>query len=75
MAPATFHHAPVADALRANPGEWAVVAESPANCGLGWLIKNGRLKCWQPAGTFQSATRTVNGKITVYARYVGGVTS
>jgi len=70
---------PIADALRANPGQWAVIAEdkAPGSAGgLVWRIRQGvgpfapprsfDAKCVGPAGSSSSK---------VYARYVGEVTA
>lgn len=73
--PAKFQAA--ADAMRARPGEWALIAEGKAPGtagGMVWRIKNGvgpfapprtfEAKCVGPAGGSSSK---------VYARYVGEV--
>lgn len=69
-------HTNVASELRANPGEWAVVAEDVSPT-LAQLIKNGKLVAYRPAGSFESVTRGIsNGRAAkVYARYVGEATA
>lgn len=69
-----YKYQPIADALRAKPGEWAVAAEGigtgPAG-GLTNRIKAG-WTCFAPAGAFEAVCRgPANGTATVYARYVG----
>jgi len=68
--------AAVADALKSNPGEWAVVAEnvSPTTAHL---IRSGSLKAFAPKGAFEAVTRgnKNNRAESVYARYVGSTVS
>lgn len=60
----------VADALKANPGEWALIGrKSPSTAAV---IKNGLTKAFRPAGSFDSVTRNGDGrKADIYARYIG----
>ena len=66
-------YAQIADALRSNPGEWAVVAENTTPT-LAHHIKTGHLVGFAPAGSFEATSRR-NAKrskrVTVYARFVG----
>lgn len=63
-----------ADALRARPGEWAVIAEKRTTGSAGGLshnIRNGR-NPWLPAGAWEArVVGPAGGLGTVYARYVG----
>jgi hypothetical protein len=71
----TEHWKLAAAELRANPGGWAVIAESVAWSyagGIAGQIKAGRLAAFRPAGAFEAQTRTVAQSYIVYARYVGG---
>ena len=65
---------PIAEALRKNPGEWARIAvkdkQATAN-SLAVTIKRGTRKGFGPAGSFESVTRSLDGKGIVYARFVG----
>lgn len=64
---------PIADELRARPGQWGVVFEGPGGAGGGMVthIRLGQVACFAPAGDFDATGRTQNGVTTVYARYVG----
>ncbi|MEU7590657.1 hypothetical protein AB0A95_30745 [Micromonospora sp. NPDC049230] len=57
--------------LRARPGEWGVVAEGNNARAHVTRIREGAVLAWRPAGAFEAAARTVDGRITIYARYVG----
>lgn len=65
--------AAVAEELRAHPGEWALIAESPlgVNGGLATQIRMGHMVCWSPAGDFDAETRRADGVRKVWACYVG----
>ena len=55
----------IAEALRANPGQWAKLeTASTAYCAF---IKQGRTKAFQPAGSFEATLQ----KRVLYARYIG----
>jgi hypothetical protein len=66
--------------MRAKPGEWLRVRdyhwqqEGTART-IGTQIRTGRYPALQPAGAFESVTRTVledrQQKVAIYARYVG----
>ena len=66
---------PVADALKARPGRWAVVEEVEpgrrSNTGLASRISFGQLKCFTPAGDFEAVSRRVGAVQRTYARYLG----
>jgi hypothetical protein len=70
----------IADALKSNPEQWAVVAEN-VSASTGTHIRYGRLKAFEPAGAFEArvsgARADDSGRASkVYARYVGsGATS
>lgn len=63
----------VADELRAHPGDWALIAESPvtSNSGLATQIRMGQAVCFSPAGDFDAETRRMDGVRKVWAVYVG----
>lgn len=65
----------VAEALKARPGEWAVIGEGVKHGTAGALvtrITRGQRAWWSPAGAFEARGRAgTDGLVTVYARYVG----
>ncbi len=63
----------VARELRDNPGEWGVVLEDGgSNAGSTVArINGGQTRWFGPAGAYFSVQRTINGRIFVYAVYVG----
>lgn len=62
----------LADELRARPGEWGVVFETPKPPnGLATHIRMGQMRCFTPAGDFDAVTRRVDGITITYARYLG----
>lgn len=63
-----------AKALRANPGQWALVkvgSTAQAARNAAHQIRHGRIVAYQPAGQFDATSRTVSGEHRVYVRYVG----
>ena len=69
----------IADALKRNPEQWAVVAEN-VSASTGTHIRHGRLKAFAPAGAFEArvsgARSDESGRANkVYARYIGSTTS
>lgn len=69
----------VADALRARPGQWALILLLPAADGkrnstassLSTIVRKGQ-GGFAPAGGFEAAQRTApGGEVGVFARYVG----
>jgi hypothetical protein len=65
----------IADALKSNPEQWAVVAEN-VSASTGTHIRYGRLKAFEPAGAFEArvsgARADDSGRASkVYARYIG----
>jgi hypothetical protein len=69
----------IANALKSNPNEWAVVAEN-VSASTGTHIRYGRLKAFEPSGAFESRVRgahsSANGRAEkIYARYVGSESS
>ncbi|TXS23112.1 hypothetical protein EAO70_04905 [Streptomyces sp. adm13(2018)] len=71
----TGKHAAIADLLRKRPNEWARVLTPPKASSartMAYSIRTGGMPCYGPAGSFEAKSRTVNGKTSVYARYVGG---
>ncbi len=66
-----FDHAAIAQELRDNPGEWALLTENGANT-LSMQIKRGQIAAYRPSGAFESVTRDVKGtRAKIYARYIG----
>jgi hypothetical protein len=63
---------PIAKMLKNNPGKWACLGHDMPT-GIVTVIKKGTLKCFQPEGSFETATRnhTERWRADVYARYVG----
>lgn len=61
----------VADYLRAHPGEWHRVAKNDVRRSVGANIRRGQLRAFRPVGAFEAATRLEDGKVRVFARYVG----
>ena len=68
-----------ADALRARPGEWALIGAHPVAGSAGqaaYEISRAlglRNAPFAPAGTFEAQSRAVCGEHRIYVRYVGGV--
>lgn len=65
---------PLADELRARPGEWALVHEgtSPGQAtGMATHIRLGQVMAFSPAGDFDAVSRRVDGKCCVWAVYAG----
>lgn len=64
-------HDAIALALRERPGEWAAIATGSVQTGLVTQIRTGFVAAYRPAGSFEAVRRTVDGRPTVYARYLG----
>ncbi len=63
-----------AEMLRARPGQWARVQKRDKRAHAAtaaYQINRGLLAAFRPAGSFEAASRTVDGEYLVYARYVG----
>ncbi|MFB7845466.1 hypothetical protein ACFC34_00320 [Streptomyces sp. NPDC056053] len=67
--------------MRANQGQWRIVATYPASysaASAGFAIRAGnatRNGFWYgPPGAFDARTETVDDGTALYARYVGGGT-
>lgn len=63
----------IADRLRFNPSEWALVAKE-VNPSTVTHIRQGRLTAFSPAGSYEASGhgRTENGQTAeLYVRYVG----
>lgn len=76
IAASAERHRGLAQQLKDNPGEWAVVGtkETPALAGQNaYDIRKANLAAYRPAGSFEAVARTVDGEHRVYARYVGEV--
>lgn len=67
-------YGPIAMALRARPGDWAVILEGITAGTAGPLV--GRIRNgygpFAPKGDFEAMSRIKDGQRNVYARYVGG---
>lgn len=60
----------IADALKQNPGAWALVAEGEKNDGLAVRIRTGKAKSFAE-GTWEATSRgKEDGTIDIYARFV-----
>lgn len=64
----------VARQLKERPGEWAVVAEDIQRTYV-TAVKKGRIRAFQPAGTFEAISRGSGTEVgragKLYVRYVG----
>ena len=63
---------PIAKALKSRPGQWACIGRDIPTSIIP-VINDAKLKCFQPAGAFESVSRnhTARWQADVYARYVG----
>lgn len=70
--PPSVNYSALAEDLKKNPGEWALVGEN-LSVSIGSHISSGRIKAFQPAGTFEGVIRgSKDGRAEkVFARYVG----
>lgn len=65
----------IADALRGEPGRWAVIASGPRNTisAIANQVRAGAVVCFRPAGAFSTTRRTVTTAtgtvVDLYARY------
>jgi hypothetical protein len=62
----------VAAELRDEPGRWGLIDDACTGPHVAQRIKAG-VGWWSPAGSFDACTRSVEGRLHVYARYVGAV--
>jgi len=69
-----YDHDGIAAALQENPGQWAEVpmddSTDQARRGLAASIRQGDA-AYAPPGAFEGKSRTVDGEVKVFARYVG----
>ncbi|MFF7880945.1 hypothetical protein ACH40F_08300 [Streptomyces sp. NPDC020794] len=70
-----------ADALRARPGEWALLGKHStagmmrqAAYQIRWALEAND-QAFAPAGSFEAESQTLCGEYRVYVRYVGGGTA
>ncbi len=69
---------PIADALRANPRQWARIREATTDAGFATRIKRATTSTWGPPGAFEAKSTGVGVNdrgqrvVDIYARYVGG---
>lgn len=61
----------IAEALRAKPGEWALVAQGEKNDGLAVRIRTGKAKSFSE-GVWEATSRFVSDEegIDIYARFI-----
>jgi hypothetical protein len=67
-------HTPIAEALRARPGQWARIAEyaTPRRARhMAYVVRTGRLPAYAPAGAFEAEWREEGARGAVWARYTG----
>jgi hypothetical protein len=73
--PGSYDWDAITQALRAQPGKWALIAE-PATVSLAttlaYQVRTGRRPHTDPPGAFEARSSTKAGTNRVYARYVGG---
>lgn len=68
-------HSKIAAALRARPGEWAVVQRAATigrAASAAQAIRSAKLSAYGPRGSYQAVARTVGAEHRVYARFVAG---
>lgn len=60
-------------ALRARPGQWAVMYEGTDGTAssLASRVRGGLDPRWQPAGAYEAVARCRDGRTVTYVRYVG----
>lgn len=63
----------VAEALKSNPGTWALLRESERSANLATAIRTGRYSAFRPVGDFESRSVKTDSGFDTYARYVGEV--
>lgn len=66
----------VAEQLRTEPGKWGVIFEGRDRTGaqvITTLIRQAKVHCFAPRGSFEAVTRAFYGDHVVYARYLGEV--
>ena len=70
--PPSVNYNKLAEDLKKNPGEWALVGEN-LSISIGSHITSGRIKAFQPAGEFEGTIRGSKGSRAekTFARYVG----
>lgn len=68
---------PVADALRARPGEWALIEEGAPATTTANHVSHGKIAAFRPPGSFEAVARS-RGRDSIgqrqhdiYARFVG----
>jgi hypothetical protein len=63
---------PIAKMLKEHPGKWACLGRNMPT-SIVTTIRSGSLKCFQPAGSFEAATRNHTDRwvADVYVRYIG----
>lgn len=60
----------VAAQLRSRPGVYGLIDENLVNPSLVGRIKQGE-SWWSPPGAFDAVTRIINGRVHVWACYLG----
>lgn len=71
--PTVHDWAAIADALRSNPGTWALVAVCPSMQIAASTARYVRESHYKPlrGDVYEAASRLVDGESRVYARYIG----
>ena len=67
-------HEKIAAKLRKRPGEWALIQHMSSTHNVD-MIQRGRVKPYQPAGSFEATSRKRDEGYDIYARYVGEVSA
>ena len=61
----------VADRLADDPGTWYRIATGATTGGLAAGINKGSIRAFQPEGSFEAVSRTQDGGVSIWARYIG----
>lgn len=72
--PRKTKHERIAEKLTNRPGQWALIdnyASVASVNSMAYMVRNGKIKAYQPAGSFEAVARTADGKHRMWARYVG----
>lgn len=60
----------IAEALRSQPGEWALVAPGEKNDGLAVRIRTGKAKSFADGNWEATSRRNDDDTIDIYARFI-----
>lgn len=64
-------HELIAVQLRREPGRWALIVEGYAHSSMGSLISRGKIRAYEPAGSFEAVARVGDNGHNIYARFIG----